>query len=220
MDYFGDESGHLKGVLQGDCEICVMAIVAGDKVSCGQCAKRAVRNIDDIPEAKWNDLLDKQKRRLFECLADNEHIEFGFATFTQEKLRSVDGYHYLHQDVKFPPAWDLALAGYAYGEILYEMGASNENIATFTFDRISSKKQSEKVADHFQEYVPGVSPFIKGSRQSPGIQTADCLAGAVAEDHKGESDWLSNLDQSNITECSYSSLAKLETDLHRYETEP
>jgi len=220
MDYFGDESGHLKGVLQGDCEVCVIGIVGGDRVSCASCPKKTVRNIDDIPEARWNDLMDHQKRRLFECFADNDYLEFGYAVFDRDRLHTMDNYHYLYDDVCLPPAWDLALAGYAYGEILYEMDADQEQIATFTFDRISSKKQSEKVAAHFETFVPGVDPFIKGSRQSPGIQAADCLAGAVAEDIKSDTEWLDYLDDDLITKATYTSLAKLEHDISVHESGP
>jgi len=220
MDYFGDESGHLKGVLLGDCDVCVIAVVAGDRVSCSRCPKKAVRNVDDIPEAKWHDLLDKQKRRLLQCFAETDHLEYGYVKFEREQLHSIDNYHLLHQDVSLPPSWDLALAGYAYGEILYEMGVPEENMTTFTFDRISSKKQSEKVANHFQDYVSDVNTFIRGSRESKGIQAADCFAGAVADDLRHGTDWLDYLDQDRITTCTYSSLAKLEGDLYRCETGP
>ncbi len=213
MDYFGDASGHFKGVLQGDCEVCVVAIVAGDQVSCGRCPKRTVRRVDDIPEAKWHDLLDKQKRRLFECFADNDHIQFGYAVFRQEQLKSMDDYHLLYQDVSFPPKWDLALEGYAYGEILYEMGADEDGRPVFEFDRVSAKKQSEKVENHVKTFVPDINTFIKGSRQSNGIQAADCLAGAVSEDLRKGTNWLDYLDSEDVVECSETSLIQVENDL-------
>lgn len=214
MDYYGDESGHLKGVLQGDCEVCVIAVVSGDRISCARCAKRTVRRIDDIPEAKWNDLLDHQKRRLFQCLAEQDNVEFGYVKFTRESLHSMEQYHRLYQDVSFPPAWDLALAGYAYGEVLFEMGAPDDRRQpNLTFDRISSKKQSEALADHVRKFVPNVNPFISGSRQSPGVQTADCLAGGIAEDHKKGTDWLGYLEDQRVVECNNTSLIQLENDL-------
>lgn len=78
-----------------------MAIVGGDQVSCGRCPKKTVRNIQDIDEAKWNNLFDEQKRRLFECLADVDYIEFGYAVFKRDQLHSLENYHYLYQDVSF-----------------------------------------------------------------------------------------------------------------------
>ncbi|MEA5387143.1 DUF3800 domain-containing protein [Haloarculaceae archaeon H-GB11] len=220
MDYFGDESGHLKGVIQGDCEICVLAVVGGDRMSCGRCPKQAVRRVDDIAEAKWNDLLDKQKRRLFECFADNDHLEFGYGIFHRDQLKSLPNSHLLFQDVTLPPAWDLALAGYAYGEILFEMDADKERRATFAFDRISSAKQSEAVEKHLSRFVPDVKSDYVGSRQEHGVQAADCLAGAVAEDWKYGTDWLDYLDGNIVTRANHAALAQLQHDLTQYETGP
>jgi len=40
--------------------------------------------------------------------------------------------------VNLPPDGTLALEGYAYGELLFEMGATEEH-TVFAFDRVSSK---------------------------------------------------------------------------------
>lgn len=212
MDYFGDESGHLKGVLQGDCDVCVVGVVGGVKYKCMRCPKRAVDRVDDLEEARWTDMFDTQKRRFLECIADLD-LEFGYVAFDQDKLHTMDNYHYLYQDVSFPPAWDLVLAGYAYGEVLYEMGAPDEHRAIFTVDRISSRKQTEKMIDHVCDFVPGVNPFIAGSKGSKGVQAADCLSGAIAEDMRKGTEWRSYLDDLTMIECTATSLAKLETDL-------
>ncbi len=219
MDAFGDASGDLRGVLNGDCEVYVAAVVAGDRMSCGRCAKKAVRNIDDIPEAKWNDLMPKQKRRLFECFADNEHLEFGYAKFTQEQLQSLRLSHLLYQNVNLPPDWDLALEGYAYGELLFEMGATEEH-TVFAFDRVSSKTQSQAVEDHVHHFVENAMTDHVGSRQSPGVQSADCFAGAVAEDIKKGTDWLSYIDDDKIYEETHMSLLQLEQRLEEYDAGP
>lgn len=216
MEYFGDESGHFKGVLNQDCEVCVLAVVAGVRIDCQRCAKKTVRRIDDIPEAKWNDLLDHQKRRFFECLSEQDELQFGYAVFDREKLHSMDEYHLLYQDIDLPPAWDLALAGYTYGEILYEMGAPDEQRAILEFDRISSKKQCEAVVEHVEHFVPSANIFFDGSRQNHGIQTADCLAGGIAEDIKKGTDWKDYLDSDSLYECSSTSLIQLERDLVNY----
>lgn len=194
----------------------MVAVVAGDHIACAQCPKRAVRRISDISEAKWNTLLETQKRRLFECFADNEHLSFGYALFTRDQLHTLENYHLLYQDVNLSPAWDLALEGYAYGEILFEMGAREEHRCIFTFDRIASKKQSEAVAQHVRHFVPDTKVFIEGSRQNAGIQAADCLAGAVAEDFKRDTNWLDYLSDHDLVECSPASLVQLENDLTSY----
>ena len=214
MDYFGDESGHFRGLLHGDCEVCVIAVVAGARIDCIRCPKKTVRNITDIPEAKWNDLKDHQKRRFFECFAEQDGIEFGYARITQEDLHTMDGYHHIYQNISFPPDWDLALTGYAYGEILFELGARDERRTCFEFDRISSKKQSEEVLEHVQHFVRDLDQaFYKGSRECPGIQAADCLAGGVAEDYKSDTDWLGYLDTDSVTDCKGLSLLQLENRL-------
>jgi len=219
MDYFGDASGHLRGLLTGACDVYVAAVVAGDRMSCGRCAKRAVRRVDDIPEAKWNDLMPKQKRRLFECFADNDHIEFGYVEITQDQLQSLQLSHLLYQDA-LSLDWDLALEGYAYGELLFEMDADEEQIATFTFDRVASKAQSEAVLNHINHFVDDVNVFYEGSRKSAGIQSADCLAGGVAEDLTSDSKWLSNLDNENIYDRSHLAILQLEKDLEEFYSEP
>lgn len=213
MHYFGDVSGHLRGLLTGDCEVCVFAVVGGDHVSAGKCAKKAVRRIDDIPEARWNDMRDVQKRRFFDCLASQQDIvEYGYSVVTATQLKSLDNYHLLYQDVDL--VWDLAFTGYVYGEILFAMGADEEHRALFTFDRVASKPQCEKVAKHLSKFIPDVHVEYDGSRQSHGIQTADCLAGGIAEDTRKDTSWQSQLDRSGVTEgMNSAALAHLESSL-------
>lgn len=220
MDFFGDASGDLRGLLKGDCEVYVAAVVGGDRMSCARCAKKAVRRVDDIAEAKWNDLLPKQKRRLFECFAENEHVEFGYAEITREQLQSFQLSHLLYQDVHLPPDWDLALEGYAYGELLFEMGAKDDRRPIFVFDRVASKPQCEAVKEHVHHFVQEVKTDYQGSRQESGIQSADCFAGAVAEDHKSDTEWLSYIDDDRIHEQSYMSLLQLEQRLEDYDAGP
>jgi len=219
MDAFGDASGDLRGLLNGDCEVYVAAVVAGDRMACGRCAKKAVRQIDDIAEAKWNDLLPKQKRRLFECFADNDYLEFGYAVFTAEQLQSLRLSHLLYQDVHLPPDWDLALEGYAYGELLFELGAKDER-TVFAFDRVASTPQSEAVEEHVQHFVENAMTDYVGSRRSSGVQSADCFAGAVAEDIKSDTDWLSYIDDENIYEQTHMSLVQLEHRLEEFDAGP
>lgn len=212
MKYFGDESGHFKGVLNGDCDVCVIGVVAGDRLDAYRCPKRLLRRLTDIPEIKWRDLREADKRRIFECFSE-EDLQFGYASFTLEMLQTMKNYHLLYQDVTFPPTWDIALAGYAYGEILFELGARSVNQTVFKCDRISSQNQSQEMVDHIEHFVPEVEGFHKGSRQVPGIQAADCLAGAVAEDMKSSTDWLDYLDTEKVVNCSSLSLIQLEKDL-------
>ncbi|UIP00326.1 hypothetical protein Hbl1158_02855 [Halobaculum sp. CBA1158] len=153
-------------------------------------------------------------------MSDNDHLQFGYAKFERGQLLSLNLSHLLYENVDLPPYWNLALEGYAYGEVLHEMGAQNEARSTFTFDRVNSTNQSEAVKQHISDFVGDVDITYKGSRKEGGIQTADCFAGAVAEDLKRGTDWLSNISDSRITESSYSSLVQLEHRLHEYDTGP
>ena len=214
MYYYGDVSGDFRGLLNGHCDVVVVGVVGGGKIDCMRCPKKTVRRIDDIPEAKWNDLTDVQKRRFFDCFTGQEDVRYGYAQFDKEMLHTMDNYHHIYQDVCFPPDWDLALTGYAYGEILYEMDVTDDrHQPIFEFDRVASKQQSVDVKEHVEEYVPDANIFIQGSRQSHGIQAADCLAGGIAEDEKNGTDWLNELSSDRVTHVGYHSLLKLETDL-------
>jgi hypothetical protein len=220
VHYFGDVSGHLRNLLTGECEVCVFGVVGGDTVSAGKCAKHAVRNITDISEAKWNDLTDVQKRRFFDCLRDQDDlVEYGYSIVTRDHLHSMESYHLLYGDADL--TWDLAFTGYVYGEILYEMGAPDERRAIFTFDRVASKKQSDTIADHLSDFIPDVQVLFEGSRQSHGIQTADCLAGGIAEDEKSTTEWMTQLDDDSVTKgMNSAALAHLEKSLTDIDAEP
>lgn len=213
MNYFGDVSGDFRGLLNGHCEVVVVAIVCGDQISAKRCPKKTVRQVDDIPEAKWNDLRATQKRRFFECFADQDHVEFGYGKFTLDQLKTMDDYHHLYQDT-LNPKWDLVLTGYAYGEILFELDALDDrHQPIFDFDRVDSEPQCRAVKAHIEKFVDGVSVYFESSRKNHGIQAADCIAGGIAEDFKRDTGWLDYLDSELVTNCNHASLAQLENDL-------
>lgn len=216
MEAFGDVSGHFRGLIQYEVDVVVVGVVFGDRIAAGRCPKRAVRDVTDIPEAKWNDLNDVQKRRLMECFEENDVLEFGYGLFTADHLHTLKNHYLLHQKVSFPPDWDIALTGYVYGDLLFEHGAADARRARFTFDRLASKAQAKAVGRHVKTFVPDADPVVAGSRQSPGIQAADCFAGAVAEDYKSDTEWLEYIDEERITRTSNTALAHLEHDLENH----
>lgn len=214
MIYFGDVSGDFRGLLRDEVEVCVAAVVGGSRHDCYRCPKKTVRNVQDIPEAKWNDLTRVQKRRFFECLSDHsDALQFGYAAFQKRHLHTLEKYHKLYQDVQFPPAWDLALTGYAYGELLFEMSENSGDDPEFEFDRVASEPQCEGVVTAVRELVEDATSRYKSSRQVPGIQTADCLAGGVAEQYKGGEPWLDYLSPETVTDCRDMTLIQLENKL-------
>lgn len=217
MQGFGDVAGHFRNLINGECDVVVVGVVFGDTIQAGRCAKQTVRNVKDVEEAKWTQLTDVQKRRFIDCLVDNNDTDLGYAKFTREQLQTLTDQYLLYQDVSFPPDWDLALTGYAYGEVLFENGANDEGHVYFEFDHVASKNQSRDIADHIEEFVPDSNPKYNSSHASQGIQAADCFAGAVAEDHKDGTDWLDPIDRDRITNCSAASLLQLENDLDSYD---
>ncbi len=204
-------------MIQGHCDVVVVGVVFGDLIQAGRCAKKTVRKISNVDEAKWSDLTDTQKRRFIDCIAGNDDVEFGYAKFTREQMQTLENQYLLYQDVCFPPDWDLALTGYAYGEILFENGAHDEHRISFEFDHVASQKQSDDIVSHIEEFVPGSKPKYNSSHNSLGIQAADCFAGAVAEDHKSDTNWLDTIDRDRVVACSETSLVQLENDLYNYD---
>ncbi|WP_265109163.1 DUF3800 domain-containing protein [Halosolutus halophilus] len=217
MQGFGDVSGHFRSLINGHCDVVVVAVVFGDIIQAGQCPKQTVRNVSDVEEAKWSDLTEIQKRRFIDCLAENDDTELGYAKFTREQLQTLTDQYLLYQDVSFPPDWDLALTGYAYGELLFEQRARDARRVIFEFDHVASQSDSADIASHIEEFVPNSDPKYNSSHSSSGIQAADCFAGAVAEDHKRDTNWIDAIDNDRITSCSETSLVKLENDLDNYD---
>jgi len=217
MQGYGDVSGHFRNLIRGECDVVVVGVVFGDMIQAPRCAKKTVRNVQNVEEAKWSDLTNVQKRRFIDCLVEYDDTEFGYAKFTRENLRSLKHQYLLYDDVSFPPDWDLALTGYAYGEILFEKGARDEDRVNFEFDHVASMNQSTDIAHHIEEFVPGSAPRYNSSHRSQGIQTADCFAGAVAEDHKRDTNWVAEIDPTRIHRCCETALIQLQRDLLNYD---
>lgn len=213
---FGDASGDLKSLLSGDEEIYVAGVVAGRVHDCRRCAKRAVEQVDDIPEAKWNDMSRKQKRRLFADLSDS-NLDLGIARVDMRGLIQIDD-HYKIYNSRFELDWDLALEARAYAEIVSRL--SCEQRAHFVFDRVNSPSQSDRIVSRTEALLNDVTVSFEGSRQEKGIQTADCLAGAAAEDERHDTDWLNKLSDDRLVECGETVLSDFDISVHTYNTDP
>jgi hypothetical protein len=217
MELYGDESGHLRSLLEGDEDLFVLAVVVGDPECCVRCPKRTVRDVRNIEEAKWSELTDTQRRRMIECLAGcKPSLSFGYVTIKQSDLLQLQDHYRLYED-DLRYGWDLCVIADCYasisGELLQGKGAH-----TFTFDRLFSKKMSERVIDMMTEMTPELEVRHADSRKVTGIQTADCFAGAVREDRLRKQNWLDELEEvSNVTE---SALATVEERLLDLKTGP
>ncbi|MEZ3116580.1 hypothetical protein RYH80_11745 [Halobaculum sp. MBLA0147] len=219
MPYFGDASGDLRGVIHGNCEVYVAGVVAGETNECRRYAKRTVDDVRDVPEARWNDLFQEQKRRLFGRLADSR-LEFGVATVTSHGLHQLADAHLLY-DGRFDLEWDLALRARAYTELVRRLDDHTEATRdTLTFDRVASARQSEAIRERIEELSSTLSAEFRGSRQEKEVQTADCLAGAAAADHKRDAGWLDRLGSERVVRCGGHVLDEFELRLHVYEVEP
>lgn len=192
MYAYGDESGHLRNLLDGSCEVFVLAVVAGKQHDCIACPKQAVRRITDLDEARWTDLLEPQKRRVMDCLTDStRELSYGYIVLRRPDLDSLDGSYLLHQDRAFDVEWDLGTIGHGYAHILERV--ADQALSSFTFDRLFGNAQSEAIRRVIQRPHLNTDVYHDVSHGTKGIQAADCLAGAVAESHRGGDDWLEEL---------------------------
>lgn len=193
MKIYGDESGHLRSLLNGQCDIFVLATVAGDEYDCGSCPKRAVRRITDLEEAKWNDMSENQKRRTIDCFSEtDQELRFAYITLTLEDIQDLSNSYLIHQERAFDIDWDLAVIGHAYAQLLADFsGAINPD---FIFDRLFKQKQSDQIATVIEQNCTGVGVSHQSSHQVRGIQAADCIAGAISETCQFKHDWLGHLD--------------------------
>jgi len=216
MELYGDESGHLRSLLEGNDEIFVLAVVAGDRECCMRCPKRAVRNVTDIEEARWSDLTKTQRRRLVECLVECEpELSFGYVAIEQSDLHDLEGHYLLYEDaLKYD--WDLCVIADSYTSLVGELVRTEP--AVFTFDRLISKKMSERVTEVMNQTISSLEIRHDDSRKTTGIQTADCFAGAVREDWLRGAGWLDNFE--DVTDVTDSALATVEKRLLDAETGP
>lgn len=217
MEIYGDESGHLRSLLDGEEDLFVLAVVAGAPERCMACPKRAVRNVTDIEEAKWSDMTATQRRRLVDCLTESEpHLSFAYVAIERSDLLGLKRHYHLHQD-NLEYGWDLCVIGDCYAELVRQVVRSEAN-PTFTFDRLFSKKMSDRVVDIVQNTSLNLDVNHANSRQVKGIQAADCFAGAVREDRLEGRNWLNEFQE--VACATEFALAGVERRLHEQGTGP
>ena len=121
MELFGDESGHLRSILSGECDLFVVAVVGGTPTRCRACPKRAVRSVQDISEAHWCDLTDTQKRRVVDCLTESRSgLSFGYVAIEPEDIHQLQNHYRLYED-DLEHAWDLCVIGDCYAELILQL---------------------------------------------------------------------------------------------------
>lgn len=208
MELYGDESGHLRSLLEGEEDLFVLAVVAGDPEDCIRCPKRAVRNVTDIEEARWSDLTDTQRRRLVDCLTEFESdMSFGYVAIERRDLLNLQNYYRLYED-DLEYEWDLCVVGDCYASLVGKL-VQSEAGHRFTFDRLFSKKMSDSVTEVMRETTSELEIRHGNSRKEVGIQAADCLAGAVREHRLEGRNWLDEFNAvSYATEVALDAIEK------------
>ncbi len=212
MYAYGDESGHLRSLLDGNCDVFVLAVVAGEQHNCGACPKQAVRRIPDLDEAKWSDLMEYQKRRVVDCFTDQKRdLSFGYIALSRSDLQELDNSYLLHQDRAFDRDWDLSVIGHGYTHILRHIIDDGKHI-DFTFDRRFGKAQSDQVNQTLYQSGLDMSTRHKSSHGTRGIQAADCVAGLVAEEYRDGRRWIDELHE-RMTDLSHEFVGLLNDEL-------
>ena len=204
MDYFGDESGNFPSVIEGEQSVFSVAVVSGDPVDTSRCSRRAVRDIRPLSEAKWRHLQDLHKRRYVDCLNDHSNdLRGAYAILTDSKIDSVSQSYRLYQaEEELGLRGDEFVIGALYSALLLHLEAAFTNEATFTFDKYVGSSPSENICSVLEEKVD-LDIRFKQSTKSKSIQTADCVAGAVAEDHKKDTEWTEEFPDSISDQSNY-----------------
>lgn len=218
MNVYGDESGHLRNLLNGQCDVFVLAIVAGNEHDCGGCPKRAVRRATDMAEAKWNEMSTNQKRRTLNCFDEADRdLYLGYVTVSREDIEELPHSYRIHQGRAFRIDWDLAVIAHGYARLLGDISKHADSELRFTFDRLFKKKQSDEIAALIEEERPGTEISHGSSRQIRGIQAADCLAGAVSEMYRNDQNWFQHFETE--LHCKTNELKRTLSDQLQYEQE-
>lgn len=221
MEIYGDESGHLRSLRDGNCPIFVLGVVAGPDPDCTYCASRAVRHEGNLDEAKWNEMEQVTKRRFVDCLVEHApEIELGYVAIRKTDLDRLDDHHLLYRDEAGLRDWDLYLMAFGYAEILASFGIEDTRHQRFRFDRFSGADQSDTIAEVLDREYSRMQIVHDPSHRRKGIQTADCFAGAVSDSLCGDAQWLQELPTGNIVTPSDFALARLEQYLATESTGP
>lgn len=220
MRLFGDESGHLRSLLDGERDLFVLGVVAGDASHCAGPARQVVRRVRDLEEAKWIDLNSRQKERVVSDFADRSgHVPCGYVALRRRDLLGLPNSYLLYQNEGFPCDWDLWVMGVGYAELLHAL-TDGYNHFELTFDRIFQRRQSDEIVEVICDRLPQATVRHSRSHGVRGIQTADCVAGALAEHLRDGTGWLTRLEDVEIVDATDWTLAQLEMKLHDVDTGP
>lgn len=122
MHLYGDESGHIRSLLDGTDSVVVIAVVAGNKNACMRCPKRTVSRRNELSEAKWSKLETTEKRRFIECFSDNRgNITYGYISLSRIDLVGMRASYLLHDNENFEYDRDVSIMAWCYAELITQM---------------------------------------------------------------------------------------------------
>lgn len=219
MRAFGDESGHLRGVFNGSEECFSLGLVYGSNLDCQRCPQRALRRLEDVPEIKWADLRDFQKRRIMECISEEVKRVY-WISIDQEMLNGLSHSYALYNHDVFDIGRDLAIMAIGYLEMLFPIDTTPNNHYEFTFDQLFDSNTSESLSTYINDYLSCWEVQFGNSRRFAGIQTADCIAGAASEDYSSNSNWLNILSDEMCRSVTNELLIQIEYRLSEARTDP
>jgi hypothetical protein len=204
MPAFGDESGNFRNLLSGNEPYFVLAVAAGERTACGACAGRTIRLSDSMKEAKWNDLVDVEKRRFLESVSDRS-VQVAYAVAERSDFDRMRHSYALYDETRMHVRPTSFVTGAMYAALLLSF---EESVRTFEFDKVWSDDISAAVVDVLNEVGTSFDATPVISSQSKGVQTADCAAGAVRE-HALSGGWQSALrDWSDESEYALATVEK------------
>jgi len=196
-----------------------MGIVYGNELDCQRCPQRTLRRLDDVPEVKWNNLRNHQKRRVIECI-DDEIERIHWITIDRQMLNDLDHSYALYNHDVFDIERDLAIIAIGYREMLFPIDTSSGNQYEFIFDQLFDSHTSGAVNSKINRSLDEWSVEYGNSRRIGGIQSADCVAGAASEDYSTDSDWLDIIAEDKSESFTDEMLMRVEHRLHESRTEP
>ncbi len=219
MPAFGDESGHLRNLLTGECPRYSLAVVVSDIHTCRGPAKRLVKRVSNLTEAKWNELNALQKRRFWDNLCGRD-VQVAYLSVDRDRLHSMDPDHLLYRDGLGGFDTDMFTVGVFYAALVNELRLGEQRMGPLTFDRQIGKRQCDEAASVLKTRAEGVQVAHADSRTEKGIQTADCVAGAVSEHHDEGEAWLGDTGSVSVVDGTDYAMASLEKELAVLEAVP
>lgn len=221
MWVFGDISRQYgQVVLSQEATLVHVIVAADDKFICSRCPQRTVKRVQRLDEAKWYELTSKQKRRFVECIVDiGSNFACYYTRFTTEHLLSASRPHCWFGDESLDHDVITKVIGRVYSCLIEHClrdWPTTPAPLHVAFDRVYAHRKSDVVENVILSRLSDMnveSVSAVDSTGTKGVQTADCLAGMIAEHALGLADWRSVESSDNIVDCTDMALDEIDATL-------